>query len=238
MSFPLFRGLFRPLSRSTILIKLNTEDQHELRYSPGDHLGIFPCNREELVQALLERVEDPPPANDTVQVETMDKDSSRRLGAGRKATWVSDTRIPPCTLRQALTNYLDITTPPTPQLLQLFSVLCEDLEERLRLETLSQDARQYEEWKWFRCPTLVEVLEEFPSISVPSSLLLTQLPLLQPRYYSISSCQEAYPNQIHLTVAVVSYHTQENKGPLHYGVCSTWLDQLTPGAPVPCFVRG
>lgn len=225
-------------SRSTILIKLNTDGQNELRYSPGDHLGVFPCNREELVQALLERVEDPPPANDTVQVETMDKDSNLRLGTGRKATWVADTRIPPCTLRQALTNYLDITTPPTPQLLQLLSILCEDPEERQRLETLSQDSRQYEEWKWYRCPTLVEVLEEFPSISVPSSLLLTQLPLLQPRYYSISSSLEAYPDQIHLTVAVVSYHTQENKGPLHYGVCSTWLDHLTPGAPLPCFVRG
>lgn len=66
------------LSRSTILIKLNTDGQNELRYSPGDHLGVFPCNREELVQALLERVEDPPPANDTVQVETMDKDSNLR----------------------------------------------------------------------------------------------------------------------------------------------------------------
>ncbi|XP_075683937.1 nitric oxide synthase 3 isoform X2 [Rhinoderma darwinii] len=225
-------------SRSTILMKLNTDGQSELGYSPGDHLGVFPCNREELVQSLLERVEDPPPANDTVQVEILDKDSNRRLGTGNKATWVPDTRIPPCTLRQALTNYLDITTPPTPQLLQLLSVVCEDQEERQRLETLSQDARQYEEWKWHRCPTLVEVLEEFPSISVPSSLLLTQLPLLQPRYYSISSSLEAYPDQIHLTVAVVSYHTQENKGPLHYGVCSTWLDQLTPGAPVPCFVRG
>ncbi|XP_069815380.1 nitric oxide synthase 3 isoform X2 [Dendropsophus ebraccatus] len=225
-------------SRSTILIKLNTDGQTELTYSPGDHLGVFPCNREELVQALLERVEDPPPANDTVQVEIMDKDSSQRLGTGRKATWVADTRIPPCTLRQALTNYLDITTPPTPQLLQLLSVIAEDPEEKHRLETLSQDARQYEEWKWHRCPTLVEVLEEFPSISVPSSLLLTQLPLLQPRYYSISSSLDAYPDQIHLTVAVVMYHTQENKGPVHYGVCSTWLDQLTPGAHIPCFVRG
>ncbi|XP_075070343.1 nitric oxide synthase 3 isoform X2 [Mixophyes fleayi] len=225
-------------SRSTILIKLNSDGQEELQYSPGDHLGVFPCNREELVLALLEHVEDPPPANDTVQVETMDKDSNERMGSGRKVKWVLETRLPPCTLRQALTNYLDITTPPTPQLLQLLSVLSEDPDERQKLEILSQDARQYEEWKWFRCPNLVEVLEEFPSICVPSSLLLTQLPLLQPRYYSISSSLEASPDQIHLTVAVVSYHTQENKGPLHYGVCSTWLDQLSPGASVPCFVRG
>ncbi|XP_053569238.1 nitric oxide synthase, endothelial isoform X2 [Bombina bombina] len=222
-------------SRSTILVHLSTDGQSELSYSPGDHLGIFPCNREELVVYLLERVEDPPPANDTVQVETVDTD--KRLGTGKKASWVPDTRIPPCTLRQALTHYLDITTPPTPQLLQLLSTLCEEPEEASRLETLSQDARLYEEWKWFRCPNLVEVLEEFPSISLPSSLLLTQLPLLQPRYYSISSSTDAFPEEIHLTVAVVSYHTQDNKGPLHYGVCSTWLDQLMPKDPVPCFVR-
>lgn len=60
------------------------------------------------------------------------------LGSGRKVNWVPDTRIPPCTLRQALTNYLDITTPPTPQFLQLLSALCEDPTERQRLETLSQ----------------------------------------------------------------------------------------------------
>lgn len=225
-------------SRSTILVKLNTAGQKELCYSPGDHLGVFPCNREELVLTLLERVEDPPLANDTVLVETMEKDPNNRLGSGRKVNWVPDTRIPPCTLRQALTNYLDITTPPTPQFLQLLSALCEDPTERQRLETLSQDARQYEEWKWFRCPNLVEVLEEFPSISIPSSLLLTQLPLLQPRYYSISSSMDTCPDQIHLTVAVVSYRTQENKGPLHYGVCSTWLDQLCLSSSVPCFVRG
>uniref|UniRef100_A0A8C5W8L8 Nitric oxide synthase n=1 Tax=Leptobrachium leishanense TaxID=445787 RepID=A0A8C5W8L8_9ANUR len=224
-------------SRSTILVQLSTGGQRELRYSPGDHLGVFPCNREELVMALLERVEDPPPANDTVQVETLDKESNRHL-AGNKMLWVSDTRIPPCTLRQALTNYLDITTPPSPQLLQLLSVLCEEPDERKRLETLSQDSRLYEEWKWNRCPTVVEVLAEFPSVSIPSSLLLTQLPLLQPRYYSISSSSDAFPEQIHLTVAVVSYHTQDNKGPLHFGVCSTWLDKLHPGSPVPCFVRG
>lgn len=27
-------------------------------------------------------------------------------------------------------------------------------------------------------------------------------------------------------------------GPLHYGVCSTWLSLLKAGAPVPCFIRG
>ncbi|OPJ70749.1 hypothetical protein AV530_000739 [Patagioenas fasciata monilis] len=102
----------------------------------------------------------------------------------------------------------------------------------------SQDARLYEDWKWFRCPTLLEVLEEFPSVGLPASLLLTQLPLLQPRYYSISSAPGPSPGEIHLTVAVVTYHSENGQGPLHYGVCSTWLARLQPGDTVPAFIRG
>lgn len=75
-----------------------------------------------------------------------------------------------------------------------------------------QDARLYEDWKWFRCPTLLEVLQEFPSVALPAPLLLTQLPLLQPRYYSISSAPGPCPGQIHLTVAVVTYHSESERG--------------------------
>lgn len=71
-----------------------------------------------------------------------------------------------------------------------------------------QDPRRYEEWKWFRCPTLLEALEQFPSVALPAPLLLTQLPLLQPRYYSVSSAPSAHPGEIHLTVAVLAYRTQ------------------------------
>ncbi|NWH67541.1 NOS3 protein, partial [Geococcyx californianus] len=101
-----------------------------------------------------------------------------------------------------------------------------------------QDARLYEDWKWFRCPTLLEVLQEFPSVELPAALLLTQLPLLQPRYYSISSAPGPNPGEIHLTVAVVTYHSEDGQGPLHYGVCSTWLARLQPGDTVPAFIRG
>lgn len=73
---------------------------------------------------------------------------------------------------------------------------------------LPQGLQEYEEWKWGKNPTMVEVLEEFPSIQMPATLLLTQLSLLQPRYYSISSSPDMYPDEVHLTVAIVSYHTR------------------------------
>ncbi|VFV40674.1 nitric oxide, partial [Lynx pardinus] len=223
-----------PPSRATILVRLDTGGQEGLQYQPGDHIGICPPNRPGLVEALLSRVEDPPPPGEPVAVEQLEKGSP----GGPPPSWVRDPRLPPCTLRQALTFFLDITSPPSPQLLRLLSTLAEESGEQQELESLSQDPRRYEEWKWFRCPTLLEALEQFPSVALPAPLLLTQLPLLQPRYYSVSSAPSAHPGEIHLTVAVLAYRTQDGLGPLHYGVCSTWLSQLKAGDPVPCFIRG
>lgn len=74
--------------------------------------------------------------------------------------------------------------------------------------SLAQGLQEYEEWKWGKNPTVVEVLEEFRSVQMPATLLLTQLNLLQPRYYSISSSPDMYPDEVHLTVAIVSYRTR------------------------------
>nr|XP_014337684.1 PREDICTED: LOW QUALITY PROTEIN: nitric oxide synthase, endothelial [Bos mutus] len=208
--------------------------------------GLIHVHRRKMFQATVlsvenlqsskstSRVEDPPPPTESVAVEQLEKGSP----GGPPPSWVRDPRLPPCTLRQALTFFLDITSPPSPRLLRLLSTLAEEPSEQQELETLSQDPRRYEEWKWFRCPTLLEVLEQFPSVALPAPLLLTQLPLLQPRYYSVSSAPSAHPGEVHLTVAVLAYRTQDGLGPLHYGVCSTWLSQLKTGDPVPCFIRG
>ena len=52
--------------------------------------------------------------------------------------WVKDKRLPPCSLSQALTYFLDITTPPTQLLLRKLAQLATDEAERQRLETLWQ----------------------------------------------------------------------------------------------------
>ncbi|XP_034776546.2 nitric oxide synthase 3-like [Acipenser ruthenus] len=218
-------------SRATILVRLDTGGQKELQYLPGDHLGIFPTNQEEQVQAVLSHISNAQPINETIVVEILEEKNG-------KSSWVRENRLSPCTLLQALSHFLDLCSPPSPQLLLSLSQFASADEDRSRLETLSQAGHDYEHWKWFHSPTLAEVLEEFPSLSLPASFLLSQLPLLQPRYYSISSSPETTPCQVHTTVAVVQYSTQDGTGPLHHGVCSTWLNQLKPGEEVPCFIRG
>lgn len=52
--------------------------------------------------------------------------------------WVKDKRLPPCSLRQALTYFLDITTPPTQLQLHKLARFATEEADRQRLEALSQ----------------------------------------------------------------------------------------------------
>ncbi|XP_049716956.1 nitric oxide synthase, inducible isoform X1 [Elephas maximus indicus] len=214
-------------SRATLLVELSYEGSQGLNYLPGEHLGVFPGNQPALVQGILERLVDGPAPHQSVRLEVLSENGSY---------WVRDKRLPPCSLSQALTYFLDITTPPTQLLLRKLTQLATEDAERRRLEALCQPS-EYNKWKFTNSPTFLEVLEEFPSLRISAGFLLSQLPTLKPRYYSISSSQDHTPAEVHLTVAVVTYRTRDGQGPLHHGVCSTWLSNLKPQDPVPCFVR-
>jgi sulfite reductase alpha subunit-like flavoprotein len=73
-------------SRSTIFVRLHTNGNQELQYQPGDHLGVFPGNHEDLVNALIERLEDAPPANHVVKVEMLEE---RNTALGKASSCTS-----------------------------------------------------------------------------------------------------------------------------------------------------
>ncbi|MGH0143176.1 UNVERIFIED_CONTAM: hypothetical protein FKN15_077908 [Acipenser sinensis] len=60
-------------SRSTIFLRLHTNNHEDLRYEPGDHLGVFSGNHEDLVTSLLDKLEDAPPVNQIVKVEFLEE---------------------------------------------------------------------------------------------------------------------------------------------------------------------
>lgn len=106
-----------------------------------------------------------------------------------------------------------------------------------KTKPLFQDSSAYEDWRHWRLPNLLEVLEEFPSCKPSASLLIAHLMPLQPRFYSISSCPQRQPDEIHLTVAVVRYRSEDGKGVEHFGVCSNYLDGLKENDDIYFFVR-
>lgn len=72
--------------------------------------------------------------------------------------WVLHDRLPfAVTLREALTRYLDITSPPTQRLLSIFSEHASDQSEANILKNLSKDSNAYETWKAKYFPNFLEV---------------------------------------------------------------------------------
>lgn len=127
--------------------------------------------------------------------------------SGVTQTWESHEKIPTCSLRTLLTRFLDITSAPSRQFLTFLSGYCEDNDDKERMEILATETDAYEDWRHNKLPHLLEVFNEFPSCKPPAALFVAHLMTLQPRFYSISSSQKRYPNEVHLTVAIVKYQT-------------------------------
>lgn len=204
-----------------------------LNYAPGDHIGIFAPNRKEFVDEVISRVQNAPVENQLFKIEIL-KEVNTMLGITHQ--WVIDERFPATTLRFALTYLLDLTTPVSQNMLLHFSTQATCETERARLKLLAKDHVAYEEWKKYY-PNLVETLQEFPTLRPDACLLVTQLPKLHARVYSISSSPKDVLNDpVDITVGVVEY--QPAGKAIHHGVCSKWLESLEIGDLVPAFVRG
>ncbi|KAK6625189.1 hypothetical protein RUM43_005480 [Polyplax serrata] len=215
---------------STLKIVLQTPN---ISYEPGDHLGVFPCNRTEIVNGVLKHlaVTDP---DKSVQLQILKENHTPN---GVFENWESHDKLPACTLRTLFTRFLDIATPPSPNLLQYLASVAKDRTEKEKLLKLASDLTAYEDWRHTKYPHLLEVFEEFPSTKPKAALLAAHLSPLQPRFYSISSSPIAHPGQVHLTVAVVTYRTQHGRGPYHFGVCSNYLNNISLGDDLFVFIR-
>ncbi len=83
--------------------------------------------------------------------------------------------------------------------------------------------------------TLLELLVQHRSARLSMGELLTLLPPLKPRYYSISSSPRVAADRVSVSVGVVKGATPT--GRVHVGVCSNFLARRMAGQPVRCFVR-
>ncbi|MET7367305.1 bifunctional nitrate reductase/sulfite reductase flavoprotein subunit alpha [Streptomyces sp. NPDC005566] len=132
-------------------------------------------------------------------------------------------------LADALHRHLDITR-LTPALLGFITERTGDraLKKMLRPDNKGELAR----WSWGR--QAVDVLAEYPVRATPQEWAGI-LKRLQPRLYSISSSPLTDPHQVSVTVSVVRYENLHGRP--RNGVCSPFLADAAPGAPVSVFVR-
>ncbi|TVR51244.1 MAG: sulfite reductase subunit alpha [Puniceicoccaceae bacterium] len=182
-----------------------------LAYKCGDSLGIFPQNPPELVEEVI-----------------------RLLGAtGEEPVSPprSDEVLPLC---EALLSRVSLAT-PTKKTLQFLLPRLENPHSREQLEKLLMPEFAERLQDYLSQREIIDLLEEFPGARIDPKELVPELRKLVPRLYSIASSPVCHPDEVHLTIAVVRYQTNNRQ---RLGVCSTFVaDRVQPHQQtVPVFV--
>ena len=159
----------------TIQVDFDCESP-EVQYEAGDHLTIFPRNEKTKVERLKSRLTHNPPDGSLVTLEVFN---------GGLWGKVDDLPSKIC-FENFLTYFVDINTIPSQALLGLLARYAEDNKEKEALALLANEDDSYGEWREEN-KDICETMLEFVSITITSSLLVSQLPLIKPRRYSIAS---------------------------------------------------
>ncbi len=167
-----------------------------LTYTCGDSLGVFPTNNPTEVAAVLR---------------------AAGLTGDEHITIPKDPA--PVSLRDALTKRLSLNS-PTYKFIQLLHDRASAEADKARLAAALGETDSEKKKAWLEQRAFVDLFEENHSAQVGAQEFSELLRKLMPRLYSIASAPSKYPDEIHLTVAVVRYETN---GRTREGVCSTYL---------------
>jgi len=184
-----------------------------LHYKAGDSLGVFPTNHPNDVTAILQSfgaVGDEPVQPALLKLHE------------------------PIALREALHTRLALNAPTAKILATLFTRV-KDSAEKVKLAGLLAPEAKDALAVYLEEREYVDILAEFTSAHLTPQEFVDHLRKLVPRLYSIASSPREFPDEVHLTVAVVRYELNQRK---RFGVCTTFMADRTPvgSAPVPVFV--
>lgn len=188
-----------------------------IEYEVGDVVEILPSQNPDAVDAFLSRCNLEPEAFIKVQ----SRDFSNDVAADASSLAIK--------LRTFVELTMDIASAsPRRYFFEVMSYFATAEHEKERLEYFASpegrdDLYQYNQ-KERR--TVLEILEDFPSVQMPFEWLVQLVPPLKTRAFSISSSPVAHPNEVHLTMSVVSWMTPYKRK--RSGLCSKWLAGLDP----------
>jgi sulfite reductase (NADPH) flavoprotein alpha-component len=180
-----------------------------LVYKPGDSLGVFAQNPPALVDDLL-----------------------ARLHLDGSVSVTIDTKGTTAPLRQALlANY--ILNRVGKKFVRTVADKLPAGPDKDRLTALCADEEALSDYIFDR--DYVDVLNEYPGAVFTPEELLGTINKTAPRLYSIASSLAKHPEEVHLTVAVVTYTTHNRK---KYGLASGYMAEFVPlNETLPVFVQ-
>lgn len=174
-------------------------------YEPGDCIVVLPQNDPSIVELLI---------------STLGWDYEEQVLINEDGDTLN--------LEEALTSHFEITKLTKP-LLENASALFDNDELKGKVQDKAW-VQNYIEGR-----DLIDLLNDFNTTELQPDNLYQLLRKLPPREYSISSSYKATPDEVHITVGAVRYHSH---GRDRTGVCSVqFAERLQPGDTVPIYLK-
>jgi cytochrome P450 / NADPH-cytochrome P450 reductase len=197
----------------------------DMTYRTGDYLAVLPLNLDADVRRVIQRFRLPWDAVVTIK-------------KGGPTTLPTDS---PIALAELLRGYVELALPATRKDIEVLRELAEHGEageqsraEAKRLGTLLDDAALFTTTVLEHRTSLLDLLEQNPSVELPLASFLVMLPPLRARHYSIASSPLASPDSCALCYSVIDEptwdHGPDGTPPRKFrGITGTYLKSLQVG---------
>jgi cytochrome P450/NADPH-cytochrome P450 reductase len=210
------------LDRSTRHIEVDLPEG--ATYRPGDHLSVVPVNPEALVKRAAKQFG----FGEGAQVKLAAE------GGRRSALPVAE----PIGVARLLGDYVELQAVATRKQVQALADATRCPMTRPKLQALAAETEPggYRSEVWTRRRSILDLLEDHPACELSFGSYLEMLPLMTPRYYSISSSPLASPGRCAITVGVVQGPARSGHG-TYEGICSNHLDRQVQGSVIHAMVK-
>ena len=223
-----------------LVVRVNKDKElGTLSYRPGDVAVIYPKNFPRDVQALIDLMGWGDIADKVFEHIAQGDEIPLPRKTPRNCYPLKHS-----TLRDLLIHNYDITCIPRRSFFTDVAHYTEDPTHQERLREFADPGRSDELWDYTSRPrrSILEVLQDFPSVRIPYQHIPSVFPVIRGREYSIASGGELRYDQnrpedaiIELAVALVKYKTVLRK--TRQGLCSRYIASLKPGTRLNISVR-
>ena len=197
----------------TYRVTLNVAES-QIEWTPGDAIGVLPCNSDTAVDYVLQRLSVQPLA-----------DFPRPRGgatADRIKSPIYDAIRWPLTNRQVILRHMDLFIRKM-ETLRFLASHCKEKQDRDILAEWSTSSKLFRERVLNRRLTLCDILLRFDSCQPDFKNVVEACSVLQPRYYSVASAKEVNPHLLEFCFHMVSHRVGDKK---ITGVCTSWMETL------------
>jgi NADPH-ferrihemoprotein reductase len=197
-----------------------------ITYQHGDHVGVWPSNPDMEVERML---------------SVLGLSDKRHTAIGIESLDPALAKVPfpvPATYEAVFRHYLDVSSTASRQTVGFLARYAPNEKAREALTRWGNDKAGYAAEVDGAALKLAEVLQaaagdDLTSTNatvwpIPFDRIVSSIPRLQPRYYSISSSSKLYPASVHVTAVVLKYASSPSVSHLNqprwvYGVSTNFI---------------